>query len=68
MLTFSLYMSQLEKLVIPKMKDRLKDYNFQHEDIVYLYDNATSHCGGWSGWWMRGAIKGFKITIPPFHS
>ena len=32
---------------------------------MYLYDNATAHTGGWSGWWMRG-MKGYKITIPPY--
>jgi len=30
-----------------------------------LYDNASSHTGGWSGWWMR-SMKGYKITIPPY--
>ena len=41
MLTFTLFMSNLEKVVIPKMKDRLKEYGFKHEDIFYLYDNAS---------------------------
>lgn len=47
------------------MELRLKDEGFKREEIVYLYDNATSHVGGWSGWWMR-AMKGYKISIPPY--
>ena len=64
MLTFTYFMSELEKVVVPKMEKRLKKEGFKANDIVYLYDNAASHCGGWSGWWMR-SFKGYKITIPP---
>ena len=46
MLTFTLFMSSLEKKIIPKLKNLLIDEAFHHEDIVYLYDNASSHVGG----------------------
>ena len=79
MLIFTQFMNELEKILIPKMEKRLKRLNFKHKDVVYLFDNAckrydyriinlflASHVGGWSGWWLRGAIKGTKITIPPY--
>jgi len=40
MLTFTLFMSNLEKVVIPKMEKRLGHLNFTKDEIVYLYDNA----------------------------
>lgn len=65
MLIFTNFMSRLEKKVIPKMEKRLAKDGFKKEEIVYIYDNAASHTGGFSGWWMR-SLKGIKFTIPPY--
>ena len=40
MLIFTQFMNELEKILIPKMKKRLKHLNFKHKDVVYLFDNA----------------------------
>ena len=50
MLTFTYFMYNLEKEVLPKMEERLKDQGFVRDEIVYLYDNAAAHVGGWTGW------------------
>ncbi len=42
MLTFTYFMYNLEKVVVPKMKVRLGYLEFKHDDIVYLYDNASN--------------------------
>ena len=41
MLTFTYFMSKLERIVLPKMKFRLSSKGFKPEDMVYLFDNAS---------------------------
>jgi hypothetical protein len=42
MLTFTNFMSNLEAIVAPKMEKRLSVYGFKREEIVYLFDNAST--------------------------
>ena len=37
----------------------------RRKDILLIYDNATSHTGKISDWWMRNT-SGYKVTIPPY--
>jgi len=41
---------------VPRMKK---------SDILFLYDNATSHTKSIAGWWMRN-INCYKLTICPY--
>ena len=34
-------------------------------DIIFLYDNCSSHTGKISGWWMRN-IDSIKLTVCPY--
>lgn len=64
MLTFTYFMTNLEKVVVPKMEKRLKHKGFKADQIVYLYDNASrtlfflflfSRCSLWWVEWMVDA-------------
>ena len=35
------------------------------KDILFVYDNCSSHISGFSGWWMRN-VRCNKLTVVPY--
>ena len=46
--------------MVPKILKRNRGMN--EKDILYIYDNCSSHHSSISGWWIRN-IDSYKLTI-----